>query len=594
MKKKYHKYILISVILISVLTFAYLINKIYRVTLEDAKKNHQLQQLQKAKIVAEGINYFMEHLVNDMSLLVTNSKIITNKDLILKEYINHFKDDTNKTIISSVLISDSSSHIIFFAGEDPPGWVTKQLKIIIKQLSSNTDNKKYLASQIFPYITNDFASEKSFLIVFPIFKTDNKKPGENKFIGFLVNFDLLIEHFIKPLELSSNDFIWILDGKGRLVYHPKHREMLFNSIFNNDKECLTCHTSFDSQKKMLNSSIPSFGEHTIIGNEPSKIFAYVPISIAGQKWFVAISTLLPDVTEGLKDKFQLFFILGVAILITFLFFIFLIYYLNMKRIKSEEIRKNLENIQDYQEQLNHTSRLASIGELVDSVAHEINTPVGIISAHADSILLQKGNSDIHFEDIDIIKRQTKRIGEYIKSLLNFSKRIAFNPESVDVKELLNESLYLLKPKFREKNIDIIKNFSDVEIKIVGDKRQLEQVIINILNNAIDSMDKNGKIVIGYEEVNIIKNQIHSNQLVKSIMITISDNGIGIEKENLNKIFESFYTTKEKNGTGLGLSIAKSIIHRHRGKIEVSSEVGKGTIFKVIIPSNFMLESKYEN
>jgi signal transduction histidine kinase len=593
-KKKYHKYILISVIIISVLTFAYLINKIYNVTLDDAKKNHQLQQLQKAKIVAEGINYFMEHLVNDMSLLVTNSKIITNKDLILKEYINHFKDDTNKTIISSVLISDSSSHIIFFAGEDLPDWVTKQLKIIIKQLSSEVDKKKYLTSPIFPYITKDYKSEKSFLIVFPIITTDYKRSGSDKFIGFLVNFDLLIEHFIKPLELSSNDFIWILDGKGRLIYHPKHEEMLFNSIFNNDKECLSCHTSFDSQKKMLNSSIPSFGEHTIIGDEPSKIFAYVPISIAGQKWFIAISTLLPDVTESLKDKFQLFFILGVVILITFLFFIFLIYYLNMKRIKSDEIRKNLEKIQDYQEQLNHTARLASIGELVDSVAHEINTPVGIISAHADSILLQKRNSEIHTEDIDIIKKQTKRIGEYIKSLLNFSKRIAFNPENVDIKELLNESVYLLQPKFREKNIEIIKKYSDKETKIIGDKRQLEQVFINILNNAIDSMNKNGKIIIGYEEINIIKNQIHSDQLVKSIVITITDNGIGIEKENLTKIFESFYTTKEKNGTGLGLSIAKSIIQRHRGKIEVSSKPGKGTTFKVIIPNKFKLETKYEN
>ena len=589
MKKKYYKYFFVLIIIVTVLIFISLIEKIYTVTLDDTKKTHQAQQLQMARIVGEGINYFMDHLVNDMGLLVANSKIITSKESILEQYINHFQDDHNNKIISTVLISDSVSNILYFAGAKPSALLKKQLNRIIQTFSSTVNKNNYLASEIFSYTSNDFKSEKAFLIVFSTSELNKHVLNKNSYISFLVNFDLLIKHFIKPLQLSSNDFIWILDGNGRLIYHPKHEEMLFKSIYDEDKKCLSCHNSFANQKKMLESNVPSFGEHTIIGGEPSKIFAYVPIKVANQKWVIAISTFLPDVTASLKDKFQLFFILGVVILVTFLFFIFLIYYLNMKRIKAEEIRKNLERVQDYQEQLNHTARLASIGELVDSVAHEINTPVGIISAHVDSILLQEDKNKILPEDIEIIKKQTKRIGEYIKSLLNFSKRIAFNPESVIIKELVNDSLYLLQPKFREKNIEIVKEFPADVIRIWGDKRQLEQVLINILNNAIDSMNKNGKIVIGYKEIDIIKDKIHSDQLIKSVMITISDNGIGIEKENLNKIFESFYTTKEKNGTGLGLSIAKSIIQRHRGKIEVSSKIGEETTFSITIPFNFQLD-----
>ena len=264
MKKKYYKYILISIIIVTVLTFAYLINKIYTVTLEDAKKNHQLQQLQMAKIVGEGINYFMEHLVNDMSLLVSNSKIITNEESILKQYINHYQADYNKKIISTVLIFDVSSKVLYSAGVNPPDWVTKQSNIIIKNLSSDTNRNNYSASEIFPNKSNDFTSGKSFLIIFSTSPSNEQKTIKNTYIGFIVNFDLLIEHFIKPLQLGNKDFIWILDGDGRLVYHPNHEEMLFNSIYDNDKKCLSCHTSFDNQKKMLASNVPSFGAASAI------------------------------------------------------------------------------------------------------------------------------------------------------------------------------------------------------------------------------------------------------------------------------------------------------------------------------------------
>ena len=335
----------------------------------------------------------------------------------------------------------------------------------------------------------------------------------------------------------------------------------------------------------MQSEEPAYGEYRVQGDEPSKIFAYVPIVLENQKWFLAISTLLPDVTAKLRDKFQLFFVLGIIILVTMLSFIFIIYFLNLKRIKSEEARKNLEKIQDYQEQLNHSARLASIGELVDSVAHEINTPIGIISAHADSILLREEENNLYKEELDIIKKQTKRIGDYTKSLLSFSRRIAFNPESVNAGDLINESVYLLQPRFREKKIQIVKEFPPDAITIMVDKRQLEQVLINIFNNAIDSLSTDGRITINLKELNILQNKISHNQLAECVKITITDNGAGIIKENLNKIFDPFYSTKEKDGTGLGLSISRSIIQRHKGSIDVKSEAGKGTTFTLIIPKN---------
>ena len=546
MNKKYYKYILVTVLISTVLFFAYLINNIYTLTLQDAKKSHQLQQLQMVKVVAEGINYFMEHLIKDMTLLTENTNFRNNKGILSKDFIDHLRLNYDRTIISSIIISDSLSRIIYYSGKLPPDWVEKKLVELHNQFSLKNVGKKFLVSEILPEQLNKLESEKSFLILLPIISsTDHKLSKSNSFISFLVNFNSLIEHFVLPLELSSNDFIWILDGNGRLIYHPKHEDMLFNSIFDDDKECLSCHKSFDNQKSMLKSKVPSFGEHSVIGDEPSKIFSYVPIIIANQKWIIAISTLLPDVTAGLKNKFKLFFILGIIILLTFLSSIFLIYYLNLRRMKAEEIRKNLEKVQDYQEQLNHSSRLASIGELVDSVAHEINTPIGIISAHADSILMQEELSNDYREELEIIKKQTKRVSDYTKSLLNFSKRIAFNPEKIDVKELINESIYLLQPRFREKRIDIVKDIPEVQIKILGDRRQLEQVLINIFNNAMDSLTLGGKILIRLQEANILQDKIHNEKLTESVIVSIKDNGSGIEQADLNKIFDPFYSTKKK-------------------------------------------------
>lgn len=581
MLKNKYKYLLLFTLISITALFLFLVNNIYSLILNDTKKNHQLQQLEMTKVVSEGIGFFLDHLIKDMNFLTGNPKL-KNNNIELRDLIDNFRVSYDQTIITSIIITDSLSKIIYSTGKAPPNWMPNKLEILSNEFYNNSMVNKFLASEVLPERLDDIHSEKSFLIVLPL---SRHVSGENSFIAYLVNFDALIKHFISPLKLRSNDFVWILDGNGRLIYHPKHEEMLFNSILEINADCQSCHVSFETQLKILKSKEPTYGEYWVKGDEPSKIFAYVPISLENQKWFLAISTLLPNVTAKLRDKFQLFFVLGIIILVTMLSFIFIIYFLNLKRIKSEEARKNLEKIQDYQEQLNHSARLASIGELVDSVAHEINTPIGIISAHADSILLREEKNNIYKEELAIIKKQTKRISDYTKSLLSFSKRMAFNPENMDVKDLITESVFLLEPRFREKKIQIIKDLPADAVKILGDKRQLEQVLINIFNNGIDSLPADGKITIKLKEINIFQNKIFYEQPAEYVKILITDNGAGILKDNLSKIFDPFYSTKEKNGTGLGLSISKSIIQRHKGKIEVKSGIGKGTTFTLIIPKN---------
>ncbi len=222
---------------------------------------------------------------------------------------------------------------------------------------------------------------------------------------------------------------------------------------------------------------------------------------------------------------------------------------------------------------------------MDSVAHEINTPAGIIAAHTDALKLENYMDKNIDEELNIIRRQIRRISDYTKTLLTYSQRIPYNPEMLDINELINECIYLVGHRIRANKISVIKRLNYNLPRITADKRQMEQVIINIINNAIDVLNNNGEIILSTLK-KTHKGKLLSYDSVKEIHIKIDDNGPGIKKEYVEKIFNPFFSTKlNLNGTGLGLSISKSIIQKHKGKIEVSSKEGKGTSFTIILPLN---------
>jgi signal transduction histidine kinase len=579
-KAKLSKYFLALTILSVVIVFIYLIDKIYSVTLEDAKLSHQQQQMEMVKLVSEGIDYFLEHLIKDMKLHIANESDRIIQVDTWQSRMKFFRNNYDSTIVLSIFELIRNKHAFNQAGKTISPRIHNKIHKMIKDANKGHSKKNFLISEIFPDSSSNIQTTKVFLMIFATQKNKNLE----KYVGYVINFDQVIKNFIEPLNLSSNDFVWIMDNEGRLIYHPRHKEMLFKSINNTGKNCLRCHTNFIVQKEMVRSEKPLFGEYFVKGDEPRKIFAFVPLNLGDKRWLIAISTFLPDVTNKLKSKFNVFFILGIVILISILVFVIIIYLLNIKRMKANEERKNLEKLQDYQEKLNHYSRLASIGELVDSVAHEMNTPAGIISVHSDLILLKENQSGFIKQELEIIKNQTRRISEYTKTLLNFSKRMSFNPEKTDIKNLINESLFLIHPKLKGKKIRIKRNYPEYDFFANVDQRQMEQVFINILNNAVDSIIKDGTISIVLSKIEL-NNQIKNVPSEEFLQIEISDSGCGMNKNDLEKIFDPFFSTKGKNGTGLGLSITKNIIQRHRGKIEVDSEINKGTTFRILLPTN---------
>ena len=149
--------------------------------------------------------------------------------------------------------------------------------------------------------------------------------------------------------------------------------------------------------------------------------------------------------------------------------------------------------------------------------------------------------------------------------------------------LINECVFLLDHRFRAKKIAVTKNIELKHQKVVADRRQMEQVLINLLNNAVDALENHGEITISLRKISS-NSTPEGDKGEEKILISVEDNGIGILDDHLQKIFDPFFSTKSKTeGTGLGLAIAKAITTRHKGKIEVISIKGRGTIFNIFLP-----------
>jgi len=575
-------YVLIIGTIIFVLIFAFLVSEIYKRTLDDTKRDHQQQQLEMSKTAAQGINYLLDHIFNDMKFLANYAS--TKKEKY--NFPNYFLSTYEPSLVRSIFITDEYTKISNSTGEPFPDWAILDLEEIIKTNIIATGADNYWLSPVIRDESVENNTDLYFLMIVPIInEQENNNYSLTKYIGYFISFNSLVERFIKPLRLGKSDFAWVIDGTGRLIYHPNHKEMLFRSISDATSDCISCHVSFDIPRLMVKAEDPSIGEYEIIGDEPPKIMAYFPMELHGQRWILVISTLLPEVTASLRERFRLFFILGFVILGVIIFFSILVYYLNSKRIRAEEARRNLEEIQEYQEQLNQASKMASIGELVDTVAHELNTPAGIIAAHTDAILLMNEPSADITDTLNVIKRQTRRISDYTRRLLNYSQSMPFNPEPTDLETLINECVFLLNHRFRAKKLSVTKNIELRQTEVFVDHRQMEQVLINLLNNSVDAVESQGEITISLKKIGD-SSFSEEDQMKEKILISIEDNGTGIPQDHLAKIFNPFFSTKSKiNGTGLGLAITKAIIARHKGKIEVMSKQGEGTIFKIFLPIN---------
>ena len=247
-------------------------------------------------------------------------------------------------------------------------------------------------------------------------------------------------------------------------------------------------------------------------------------------------------------------------------------YNDKEPIGSVGIIRDLTALKNLQKELREKENLALIGEVVSSIAHSLSNPLNIISGNADYLLSNKNEESEDFEELKTIADETNRIAKSLRGLLNFSRPIFMEKTDCDINEIIQDAIAKANYLKGDKSINI--NYTqDESIELINaDKAQLEELILNLVTNSIQSFSESGEIEISTATEN------------PYISIFVTDDGPGIPKENLKKIFEPFFSSKGYGkGTGLGLSIAKRIITEHGGEISVVSEEGKGTTFRIKIP-----------
>lgn len=243
-----------------------------------------------------------------------------------------------------------------------------------------------------------------------------------------------------------------------------------------------------------------------------------------------------------------------------------------ERKKAEEERERLH------QQLAHSGKMAGIGTLAGGIAHEFNNILQIMGGHVEFAQRTKKPEDIE-EALNVVTSHADKAAKIIKNLLTFSSTESSDKKRTNIAELIDSVLLLTEEHFKKHNIEVVRKFQKVP-QVEVNMGELQQVFLNMITNARDAMfPHGGKLTI---EVKGDGNRVETS---------FTDTGIGIKKENLDRVFEPFYTTKgsvgkgDIPGTGLGLSVSYGIVKRHEGTIEVKSQKGKGMTFKVSLPLN---------
>jgi len=251
-----------------------------------------------------------------------------------------------------------------------------------------------------------------------------------------------------------------------------------------------------------------------------------------------------------------------------------------ERVVEETNRKleaTLGELSATTQQLWQASKLATMGELSASIAHELNNPLATVALRVENLLMTMPEDDQKRHSLEIIAQEVDRMANLIDNLLQFSRRGHRQVSTVDVREEIANSVEFVHYHLRTRKIEVVREFADPLPTIQADRQQLRQLFLNLLTNASDAMPEGGRLIVRAEPSRL--------EGAPAVAIEFADTGEGIAAEDLEKIWEPFFTTKpEGKGTGLGLAICRRIVEEPGGTIDIESPAGGGTTVRMLFPA----------
>jgi PAS domain S-box-containing protein len=228
-------------------------------------------------------------------------------------------------------------------------------------------------------------------------------------------------------------------------------------------------------------------------------------------------------------------------------------------------------------QLWQAAKLATMGELAASIAHELNNPLATVMLRIESLLAQTDVDTPQWRALSVVEQEVERMGQLVANLLQFSRRGQPQITVLDVREEIENTLALIHYHLRNHRITVVRQFAPAVPPLHADRQQLQQVFLNLLTNASDAMPQGGTLTLS-----VTPGALEPKR--PAVVIEVTDTGIGIAPEDIPKVLEPFFTTKpEGKGTGLGLAICRRVVQEHQGTLAITSTVGAGTTVRIVLP-----------
>lgn len=398
------------------------------------------------------------------------------------------------------------------------------------------------------------------------------------------------ENIIRQFDTASNssNTVYLLNSKGEVIYDQSGMYGKGTSYFD--------HISGDEPERldMVRAQINGmegngkYPDTVSNGHGQDILVSYSPVTWYNKNWSLGILSPGNEVDKIIVSVYvKLFTVTGLSVL----FILFLssqVYFilLNWNRSLEQEVEKKTHELQRSNEslvsanlKLQELDRLKT--EFLSMVSHELKTPLTAMKTSSEFLLEEKCDHDTRKQLLALINRNVDRQARMVDDLLDVSRiesnRMRFEMESVDLHEVLDHSLENIRRLSEDKDIEIRADIAESLAHVRADRDKLVQVFVNLLNNAIKFTPGGGEITVSAQEVS------QDEEVSQDVEISVRDNGIGIDAENLERVFDKFYqidstSTRKAGGCGLGLSITKGLVEGMGGSIRVESEPGKGSTF----------------
>jgi signal transduction histidine kinase len=557
----------------------------------ESEKQSLLNQLY---YVSEAMNHYFYDIRNDLEFL---SYTINHDRENAGEIIRNFAFKQQVTVKSVTYIENFGEIKYDSYNLTEPLIDDYTYRKIVNDGKSSMKNRiipAEYANKIDIYLVND----NEYIISFGV----KSVPGDEgqSLIIITVSLSDIYNKMLSPYEIPGESHPTLKDKYGNILLHSNKEFIGRNSLVDN----------IDNFEEREGSEFNQVIKDQLIGKTDARIYtsvheidsrletkkmvsAYTPIYFLDDYWIISMTWDYDDVYSQISSINNRLTLFASLIAVSLAVLMGILYYLITNKTRLEEQAKQLkrfnsalEDLHNREALLERNTKYRTMGYMTMGIVHELNNLLTPIIGLTE--LIKEDNKDktveISMQDIDVINESAVHSKELIQQVLLIGRKDKTyeSYKDIDIIKVLEKTLKVVKASAKDKII-IESNFEEVPTYVYGNKSQLVQVFVNIAVNGIQALDKEGKLTVKLSKIKKVARP-ESRMKNDCIEIKVSDNGPGIDKNDLDSVFLPFYTTKnEGEGTGLGLSVAKDIIEKHNGEIYIESEIGKGTDVYVYLP-----------